>query len=109
MLPLFSPLGIPAAASKQSLEELMKPIIISEGLADEPEFEIILISPLLCTDTYIKVSEEMEISPDEFERLPAQEREDIKLDMLEKSLQQQLTAELCEDILKRLNDLRLRL
>ncbi|MDP3186342.1 MAG: hypothetical protein Q8M58_13830 [Anaerolineales bacterium] len=109
MLPLFSPLGIPAAASKQSLEELMKPIIISEDLADEPELEGILISPLLCTDTYVKVAEEMGISPEELERLPAEEREDIRLVMLEKSLQQLLTAELCEDILKRLNDLRLRL
>lgn len=109
MLPLFSPLGIPAAASKQSLEELMKPIIISEDLAAEPELEGILISPILCSDTYVKVAEAMGISPEEFERLPAEEREDIKLVMLEKSLQQLLTAELCEDILKRLNDLRLRL
>ncbi|MDO9131337.1 MAG: hypothetical protein Q7U34_15885 [Anaerolineales bacterium] len=109
MLPLFSPLGIPAAASKQSLEELMKPIIFSEDLADEPELEGILISPLLCTDTYVKVAEEMGISPEELERLPAEEREDIRLVMLEKSLRQLLTAELCEDILKRLNDLRLRL
>ncbi len=109
MLPLFSPFGIPSAASKQSLEELMLPIVVSGDLADEPELEGILISPFLCTDTYVKVGEEMGISPEDLERLPAEELEDIRLEMLEKSLQQLLTAELCEDILKRLNDLRLRL
>jgi len=51
----------------------------------------------------------MGFSPEEFELLPAEEREDAQLVMLEKSLRQLLTAELCEDILKRLNDLRLRL
>ncbi|MDI6769863.1 MAG: hypothetical protein QMD04_09320 [Anaerolineales bacterium] len=109
MLPLFSPLSIPSAASKQSLEELMKPVIISEDLADEPEFEGILISPLICTETFTKVGQEIGLSPEEFESLPAEEREDTRLVMFEKSLQQLLTAELCEDILKRLNDLRLRL
>jgi len=51
----------------------------------------------------------MGFSPEEFELLPAEEREDAQLVMLEKSLRQLLTAELCEDILKRLNELRLRL
>ncbi len=109
MLPLFSPLGIPSATSRQSLEELMKPVIISEDLANEPELEGILISPFLSTDTYGKVAKEIGISPEKLARLPEEEREDIRQDMLEKSLQQLLTAELCEDILKRLNDLRLRL
>ena len=109
MLPLFSPLGNFSAASGQGMEDLMKPIVLSRDLADEPEFEGILISPMLCTETFAKVGQEMGLSPEEFKRLPAEEREDTTLVMLEKSLQQLLTAELCEDILKRLNDLRLRL
>jgi len=109
MLPLFSPFVNFSAASGQGMEELMKTLVTSGGLADEPEFEKIIISPILCTETYAKIGQEMGLSPEKFECLPKEEREDAQLEMLEKSLHQLLTEEFCQDILNGLNDLRLRL
>ena len=109
MLPLFSAPGDDLALSGHAMEELMTAVIASEGIADEPEFEGALIDPLLCAETVARVGEEMGFTPETSGDLPEEERGITRMQVLNESLRRLLTEEWCQDVLKGLNDLRLRL
>jgi len=91
------------------MEKLMMMLMETDDLADEPEMAGILFNPMLATETLRKVAEKMRLSPGKLDSLSLEEREDTQLDMLERSVKQLLTADICQDILKRLDNLRLRL
>jgi len=109
MLPLFSRFGDLSTGSGPAMEKLMLMLLETHDLADEPEMEGILFDPMLAAKAIGKVIEKMELSPGKLDFLSKEEREDAHLEMLEKSAKQLMTADLCQDILKRLDDLRLRL
>jgi hypothetical protein len=90
-------------------EQLMMALVDSAELADEPEFEEILVEPLLCTATFVKVGEELGHDPDALLELPEEEREDVHIEMLVETIQQLLTDELRQEILDGLDKLRSRL
>jgi hypothetical protein len=109
MLPLFFQYGDPSAPSGHAMEELMTTLIASEELADEPEFEGLLINPMLSAETAVQVGQEMGFTPETLADLPGQEQRDAQMEILDESMRRLLTEEWCQDILKALNDLRLRL
>lgn len=109
MLPLFSRFGDLSSGSGPGMEKLMMMLMETDDLADEPEMAGILFNPMLATETLRKVAEKMRLSPGKLDSLSLEEREDTQLDMLERSVKQLLTADICQDILKRLDNLRLRL
>jgi hypothetical protein len=108
MLPLLSQADDPSAAFGSGEEELFQVLVISGDLLEEPEFEGIFVSPVDCIHTLPEVGEELGIDPAAMMALPAAEREDTHLRLLEGVIQRLLSDELKEDILKGLNDLRLR-
>ncbi|MBE3038655.1 MAG: hypothetical protein IMZ62_07575, partial [Chloroflexi bacterium] len=108
MLPLFSRFGDLSSGSGPGMEKLMMMLMETDDLADEPEMAGILFNPMLATETLRKVAEKMRLSPGKLDSLSLEEREDTQLDMLERSVKQLLTADICQDILKRLDNLRLR-
>ena len=108
MLPLFGSLGDGSALPTSGIEELMMTMLASDDMADEPELEGIIIDPMLCADTFADVAQEMGIDPQDL-GLSEEEREEIQMQILEESTKRILTEELCQEILKGLNALRLRL
>jgi hypothetical protein len=109
VLPLFPKVGETHISPEGSMKPLMMSILGSEKLIEEPEFEDIILEPLLCAQTFIEVAEELGVDPDSLSRLPDDEREDTHLEILERTAQQLLTDELRQDILEGLDKLRLRL
>jgi len=109
LLPLSPQSGDASAMSDPGIEQLMRALVASGDLVDEPEFESIFVSPLICVDAFIEVGQEMGVDPDSLVELPDKERDEIRLRMMEGTIQRLLTDELREEILKALNDLRRRL
>ena len=109
MLPLFPLVGETKSSPEAGLERLMMALMDSADLIDEPEFEDLIIDPLLCVDTFIGIGEELGVDPEEFRDLPDEEVEDSQFDLLEKTIQRLLTDQVRRDIDKSLNELRLRL
>ena len=87
----------------------MMTLVGSEGVADEPEFEQVIIDPILSVETFAQVGQELGVDPDSSSALGEQEREDIHLEMLEETTRRLLSDELRQDIIDGLNELRLRL
>ena len=109
MLPLLFQYGDPSAPSSHAMEELMTTLIASEDLANEPEFEGLLINPMLSAEMVAQVGQEMGFTPETLADLPEQEHRDVQMEILDESTRRLLTEEWCQDILQALNDLRLRL
>ena len=109
MLPLFSGFGGPSAPSGSDLHELMTTLIASEDLAGEPELEGLLINPMLCAEMVAQVGEEIGYTPEALTGLSEQEQTDAQMEIMAESLRRLLTEEWCQDVLKGLDNLRLRL
>jgi len=85
-------------------------ILLASGyMADEPEFEEIIVDPMLCLNTFSEVVEELNIEPESLDELSHEDVEDTQMDILVGVTRRLLTDELRQDILNGLNDLRLRL
>ena len=108
MLPLLSESGDPFSASESDMERFLQVLVSSGDLADEPEFESIFVSPLECAHIFAEVGQELGVDPVSLAKLPSEEREEIHLQIMEGAIGRLLTDELREEILKALNDLRLR-
>jgi hypothetical protein len=91
------------------MDRLFQVLLASADMANEPEFEPIFISPLDSMETFIEVGEESGVDPDSLAELPDDEREYVELQIMEGTIRRLLTDEVRQDILKALNDLRLRL
>ena len=109
MLPLFSEIGDPAALSISSAEQFMIALMDSDSMVDEPEFEEIIVDPILCLNTFSEIVQEFGIEPGSMNELPDEEREDAQMTIREEITRRLLTDELRQDIINGLNDLRLRL
>ena len=109
MLPLFPTITDPSAPSGPAMEQIMMILSGSGYMADEPEFEEIIVDPMLCLDTFSEVVEDLDIELESLDKLSEEDREDTQMDILVSVTQRLLTDELRQDILNGLNDLRLRL
>ncbi len=109
MLPLFAEMDDPSASSASAAEQLIVALLDTDQFADEPEFEEIIIDPLLCLNTFSEVVREFDIEPGSLDSLPDEEREDIQMTIREEIVRRLLADELRQDIINGLNDLRLRL
>ena len=109
MLPLFRASGGLEDMPGSGLKELMSTLLASADMANEPEFEGIVVDPMLCAETFANVCEEMGIDPEKLAGVSGVEREDAQMEMMEESIRRLLTEELCQDILKGLDALRVRL
>jgi len=109
MLPLLPQSGDASELSGSGVEQLMRLLVSSGDLVDEPEFESIFVSPLECVDIFVEVGQELGVDPASLAELPDEELEEIQLRMMEGTIQRLLTDELRGEILKALNDLRQRL
>ena len=109
MLPLFTEIGDPTAPSTSTAEQLIVALLDTDHFADEPEFEEIIIDPLLCLNTFTEVIREFDIEPGSLNELPDEEREDTQMTVREEIIRRLLTDELRQDIINGLIDLRLRL
>jgi hypothetical protein len=109
MLPLFPEISDASAPSISAAEQLMMTLVASGYMAEEPEFEGIIVDPMLCMDTLAEVVEELDIEPESLEELSVEDREDTQMEILVGITRRLLTDELRQDILNGLNDLRLRL
>jgi hypothetical protein len=109
MLPLFPEMDDLSAPSASAAEQLVIALLDTDYFADEPEFEEIIIDPLLCLNTFSEVVQEFDIEPGSLDSLPDEEAEDIQMTMREEIVRRLLTDELRQDIINGLNDLRLRL
>ncbi len=106
MMPLFGGLS---TAPGQGTEELILLLIDTDDLADEPEMEGVLFDPMLATENLGKAAEKFGFSPEKMATLSQEKREEAQLEMLEECVKLLLTTEICQEILKRLDNLRLRL
>jgi len=109
MLPLFTEIGDPATSSAPTVEQLIAALLDTDHLADEPEFEEIIIDPFLCLNTLSEVIRKFDLEAESLDLLPDEEREDIQMTIREEIVRRLLTDELRHDIINGLNDLRLRL
>ncbi len=109
MLPLFPTITDPSAPSRPAMEQIMMILVGTGYMAGEPEFEQIIVDPMLCLDTFSEVAEELDIEPESLDKLSDEDREDTQMDILVGVTRRLLTDELRQDILNGLNDLRLRL
>ena len=108
MLPFFPTITATSASPGPAMEILM--VLIGSGyMANEPEFEEMIIDPMLCLETFADVVQELDIELESLDELPDEDFEDIQMDILVEVTRRLLTDELCQDILNGLNDLRLRL
>jgi hypothetical protein len=96
--------------SDNDLHELLTILVESSRLIDEPEFEELVIEPALAVNTFVDVAKEMEIVPSSPDAMPGEDvAEDTQIEMLEITIRQLLTEEVTQEIVDRLNSLRLRL
>ena len=109
MLPLFSGIRDGSPPSSSDLNELMMTVLASEDMANEPEFQEIIIDPMLCANTFAGIAEERGIGPDTLTGLPEEEGEDLQMQIMEEMIKRLLTQEVRQDILKGLDDLRQRM
>ncbi len=109
MLPLFPTITDASASPGPAMEQITMILSESGYMADEPEFEEIIVDPMLCMDTFAEVVQELGIDPASLEEFSVEDREDTQMRILEGIIGRLLTDEFRQDILNGLNDLRLRL
>ena len=109
MLPLFPVIEEAATTPGLGVEALMEAVVDSSDLIEEPEFEEIILDPILCVNTYVDVSTELGLTPEDLAGLSPDEREDKQLELLEITTRRLLDDEWGQQITTALNNLRLRL
>jgi len=109
MLPVLPSIADAATTEGVTVKRLMTILLESERVADEPEFRQIIFDPLVCAQTFVEVGTEMGIDPQSLPALDEEERENVQMDILEETARRLLTADARQEILNRLNSLRLRL
>lgn len=92
-----------------SLEQFAHSLAASAELADEPEFEDFLFNPIECLNILEDMLRKLDLDPITFAQLPIDEREEIRIDIQDEIARQLLTDELHQEIIARLDKLRLRL
>jgi hypothetical protein len=98
-----------ASPGELDTEQLMLSLMDSAEIAEEPEFEEILVDPLRAVQTYISVAKEMGFAePEQLEQLAEEEREDQTFELMVGVTRRLLDNELRQEIIGALNDLRLR-
>lgn len=108
--PFWSMQGDTAALPDVSLmQRMIIPMLDSDDLAEEPEFDNIVFDPLQCVNTFAAVGEEMGVDPAQLDTLSEEERGDVQYQIFEESTRRLLTDELKQDVIASLNALRLRL
>ena len=91
-------------------EALLNIFIDSWHLAEEPEFEEIVIDPMLCVMTFIEAAEELGIGPTSLDTLSDEDvDEEAQIEMMQITVRRLLTKQVRAEIIDGLNDLRLRL
>ena len=108
MLHLFPEIADPSAPLP-SAEPVIMALVGSSEWADGPEFEAVIVDPMLCTATFVAAAEEMGHDPDSLLELPEEEREDAHLEILSETIRQLFTDDLRQQILDGLKQLRVRL
>lgn len=109
MLPLFPQIRESRPVSEGELEPMMRVLLDSANLADEPEFEEFILDPFLCVETFINVGEELGIDPEALPDSPDEELEDAQYDLIAQTTRRLLTSDIRREIINRLDQLRLRL
>jgi len=108
MLPLFPEIADPNAPLP-SIEPVLETVASSFEWADEPEFEAIIVDPMLCAATFVEAAEEMGYDPDALLDVLEEERQDAHLDILSAIIHQLFSEDLRQQILDGLEQLRVRL
>jgi hypothetical protein len=108
MLPLFPEITDPFAPLP-SAEPVLMALVGSSALVDEPEFEAIIVDPMLCMATFVEVTEEMGHDLDALLQAPQEKREDVHIEILTETVRRLLTDDLRQQIRDGLDQLRLRL
>lgn len=85
---------------------LMELILDSDNLIEEPEFDGIYAHPLLCAEAFDEAIADHDLEDVSPSDLPADQQEEIYLELIEETVSEVLTPELEEAILSALQDLR---
>lgn len=107
MAPLLA--TIQARPETEQMEQLFWLLVDSADLAEEPEFEEIILPPLECAEMFAQVGMELGVEPEALASLPEEEREDKQMEMLETTTRRLLTDDLKQEIITALDKLRQRL
>ena len=109
MLPLFPITTDTSASDALGMEQILMTLAESGYMADEPEFEEMIVDPMLCLEKFADVVQKLDIEPESLGELSDEDLADARMDILVEVTQRLLTDELRQDILNGLNELRLRL
>jgi hypothetical protein len=105
LLPLFSDEEGDDLSPASAMETFLMPIVESEDLVDEPEFDGIYVHPLQCAQAFVQVTEGMDIEEEDFSALPEEERGELYMDAMEELAGRLLTDDLAEEIVAALEAL----
>ena len=97
--------------SMGEMEKLMMAALGSEDLADEPEFDAVIIPPIDAINAFSAATAEMEIDPETFatnDDPESDEEEDQRIELFEKATTRLLTDELRQEMIDGLTALRAR-
>lgn len=108
ILPLF-PLLQEGPPTPDMMNDLMMILLDTADLAEEPEFEELLVNPLLAAETLAEAGQELGLTPAMLMQLPEEEQVDRQMDIIELTTRRLLTDELRRDVVEALERLRLRL
>ncbi len=101
--------SLQTGSDESDIEQLMLSLMDSAEIAEEPEFEKILIDPSRAVQTYINVAKEMGFAePEQLDQLPEEEQEDQTFEIIAGATRRLLDNELRQEIIDALNNLRLR-
>ena len=108
MLPLF-PLAEDTQATPTMINDLVMSVLDSGDLAEEPEFEEVLVNPFRATETLAEVGQELGLNPETLEQLPSEEQAARQAEIMELTTRRLFTDELRQDTTAALERLRQRL
>jgi hypothetical protein len=86
----------------------MEALLDSGEIASEPEFEGLFVNPVACADTVAQVGKEMGYLAKDTLGLPAAEADSVRAEVIGECINRLLTEDMCQEILQRLDRLRLR-
>jgi hypothetical protein len=108
MAPLLKDVGDGVVATEASMVPFMQMVLESEALIEQPEFDGVYANPWLCVLALDTAIEEHGLEDVEPSDMPADEREEMYMELVEDMTMQVLGTELEEVILSTLRDLRQR-
>ncbi len=108
MRPLLPPTE-DAHLTSSMVDDLMMAVLDSGDMAEEPELEAIMAHPFHAVETFIEAGEELGWTPETLGKLPPEEQADRQGEIMELTAQRLLTAELRQDIIAALEQMRQRL